>query len=62
MKTEPTGPRVRPVPAVTRAVAILRLLGRNRAPMGVKSIAQALDLVPSTSLHILRALVVEQLV
>jgi len=62
MKTDPTGPRVRPVPAVTRAVAILRLLGRNRAPMGVKSIAQALDLVPSTSLHILRALVVEQLV
>jgi DNA-binding IclR family transcriptional regulator len=56
------GPRVRAVPAVTRAIAILRLLGRNRAPMGVKAIAQALDLVPSTCLHILRALVSEQLV
>jgi DNA-binding IclR family transcriptional regulator len=53
---------VRAVPAVTRAVAILRLLGRHRAPMGVKAIAQALDLVPSTSLHILRALVAERLV
>ena len=30
--------------------------------MGVKAIAQALDLVPSTCLHILRALVSEQLV
>src|SRR5438105_14593702 len=37
METEPAGPRIRPVPAVTRAVAILRLLGRNRAPMGVKA-------------------------
>jgi DNA-binding IclR family transcriptional regulator len=62
MKTQSAGPRVRPVPAVTRAVAILRLLGRNRTPIGLKAIAQALDLVPSTSLHILRALVVEQLV
>jgi DNA-binding IclR family transcriptional regulator len=53
---------VRAVPAVTRAAAILRLLGRNRAPMGVKAIAQALELVPSTALHILRALVVEELV
>ena len=53
---------VRAVPAVTRAVAILRLLGRSRAPMGVKAISQALELVPSTGLHILRALVVEELV
>ena len=51
-----------PVPAVTRAIAILRLLGRSRTPMGVKAIAQALGLVPSTCLHILRALVSEQLV
>src|SRR3977135_646670 len=57
-----TAPRVRPVPAVTRAIAVLRLLGRSRTPMGVKAIAQALDLVPSTCLHILRALVSEQLV
>src|SRR5258708_19827794 len=57
-----TAPRVRPVPDVTRAIAILRLLGRSRTPMGVKAIAQALKLVPSTCLHILRALVSEQLV
>src|SRR3954462_1518050 len=53
---------VRAVPAVSRAIAILRLLGRTRAPMGVKAIAQALDIVPSTALHILRVLVLEELV
>src|SRR4029078_10857650 len=52
----------RAAPAVTRAVAILRLLGRAKAPMGMKAIAQALGLVPSTALHILRALVAEELV
>ena len=31
-------------------------------PLGLKAIAEALDLVPSTALHILRALVAEQLV
>jgi DNA-binding IclR family transcriptional regulator len=53
---------VRSVPAVTRAVAILRLLSRAHAPMGVKAIAEALGLVPSTALHILRVLVTEELV
>ena len=53
---------LRAVPAVSRAVAILRLLGRARAPMGVKAIAGSLDLVPSTALHILRVLVAEELV
>ena len=53
--------RVRPVPAVSRALAILRLLGRSPEPMGVKAIAQALSMVPSTSLHILRVLVDESL-
>lgn len=53
---------VRAVPALTRAIAILRLLGRARAPMGVKAIAQALGLIPSTALHILRVLVAEELV
>jgi DNA-binding IclR family transcriptional regulator len=53
---------VRAVPAVSRAIAILRLLGRTRAPMGVKAIAEALGLVPSTALHILRVLVAEELV
>jgi DNA-binding IclR family transcriptional regulator len=49
------------VPAVTRAVAILRFLSRSRTPLGLKTIAESLDLVPSTALHILRALVAEQL-
>jgi DNA-binding IclR family transcriptional regulator len=52
--------RVRRVPAVTRAVAILRLLGKAPAPLGVNAIAEALGLVPSTCLHILRVLVAEE--
>lgn len=55
------GPRIRPVPAVSRAVAILRLLGSNKEPMNAQSIARRLDLVPSTCLHILRALTSERL-
>lgn len=55
-------PRIRPVPAVSRAIAILRLLGRKRQAMNVKSISDELDLVPSTCLHILRALAAERLV
>ncbi|MCC7273603.1 MAG: IclR family transcriptional regulator [Alphaproteobacteria bacterium] len=54
--------RARQVPAVTRAVAILRLLGKSDEPVGVNAIARALGLVPSTCLHILRALVSEGLV
>ncbi|MFN4088245.1 MAG: IclR family transcriptional regulator [Alphaproteobacteria bacterium] len=55
-------PTLRDVPAVTRAVAILRLLGRSDAPMGVNAIARELGLVPSTCLHILRVLAAEELV
>lgn len=54
--------RVRPVPAVTRSIAILRLLGRQKQGMGVKAIADELGLIPSTCLHILRVLVDENLV
>jgi DNA-binding IclR family transcriptional regulator len=54
-------PRLRPVPAVTRAVAVLRLLSRSRSALTLKEIAGELGLVPSTALHILRALVAEQL-
>ena len=54
--------RLRPVPAVSRSIAILRLLGRSAEPMGVKAIAQSLGLVTSTCLHILRVLVHEGLV
>src|SRR5690606_5046467 len=57
-----SGPRIRPVPAVSRAIAILRLLGRRREPMTVKAISDELGLVPSTCLHIMRALVAERLV
>lgn len=53
---------IRQVPAVARAAAILRLLSRSRTPLGVHAIARSLGLVPSTCLHILRALVVEELV
>jgi len=54
--------RIRAVPAVTRAIAILRLLSRSRTPLGLKAIAESLGLVPSTALHILRALLAEGLV
>jgi len=57
-----TAPRERQVPAVTRAVAILRALGRSETPLGVNAIARTLGLVPSTCLHILRVLVAEELV
>jgi DNA-binding IclR family transcriptional regulator len=53
--------RLRPVPAVTRAVSVLRLLSRSHTSMTLKEIAATLELVPSTALHILRALVAEQL-
>lgn len=49
-------------PAIARAVAILRLLGKSSAPMGVQAIARELGLVPSTCLYVLRALVDEDLV
>jgi DNA-binding IclR family transcriptional regulator len=54
-------PRIRPVPAVTRAIAILRLVSRSPTALTVKSIADALNLVPSTVLHTARALVSEGL-
>jgi DNA-binding IclR family transcriptional regulator len=62
MDSAKPSPRVRAVPAVTRAVAILRLLARSRAPLPLKAIADQLGLVPSTALHILRVLVAEGLV
>ncbi len=50
------------VPAVTRAVAALRLLAASEVPLGVNAIASRLKVVPSTALHILRVLVQEELV
>jgi DNA-binding IclR family transcriptional regulator len=60
--SEETGVRRRQVPAVTRAVAILRRLGKSAEPVGVNQLARELDLVPSTCLHILRVLMDEGLV
>jgi DNA-binding IclR family transcriptional regulator len=54
--------RRRQVPAVSRAVAILRYLGKSDEPAGVSQVARELGLVPSTCLHILRVLADEGLV
>lgn len=53
---------VRQVPAVSRAFAILRFLAKNEEPVGVQACARAVNLVPSTCLHILRVLVAEDVV
>lgn len=59
-----TSPPLKPskAPAIARAVAVLRLLGRSDAPLGVQAIARELGLVPSTCLYVLRALADEGLV
>ena len=49
-------------PAVARAVGVLKLLARMREPMGVNAIARELEVVPSSCLHILRALADDGLV
>jgi DNA-binding IclR family transcriptional regulator len=49
-------------PAISRAAAVLRLLGKSDVPLGLQPIARELGLVPSTCLYVLRALVAEELV
>ena len=49
-------------PAISRAAAILRLLGKSESPLGLQTIARTLGLVPSTCLYVLRALVDEEFV
>jgi DNA-binding IclR family transcriptional regulator len=49
-------------PAISRAAAVLRLLGKSPAPLGLQPIARELGLVPSTCLYVLRALVAEEFV
>lgn len=49
-------------PAISRAAAVLRLLGKSDAPLGLHAIARDLGLVPSTCLYVLRALVAEEFV
>lgn len=60
--TTSTSIRDSKAPAIARAAAILRLLGKRGTPMGVQAIARELGLVPSTCLYVLRALVAEELV
>jgi DNA-binding IclR family transcriptional regulator len=72
--TDKPKPRLRPdrdlqkaveaskAPAISRAAAVLRLLGKSDIPLGVQAIARELGLVPSTCLHVLRALVAEEFV
>ncbi|MFC0206114.1 IclR family transcriptional regulator [Novosphingobium soli] len=63
MTSSPDDPvKASKAPAIARAAAVLRLLGRSTAPMGVQAIARELGLVPSTCLYVLRALVAEELV
>jgi len=54
--------RASKAPAITRAVAILRLLGKSATPLRLQTIAGELGLVPSTCLYVLRSLVEEELV
>lgn len=49
-------------PAISRAAAVLRLLGKRDTPLGLQAIARELGLVPSTCLYVLRALVAEEFV
>ena len=49
-------------PAIARAAAILRFLGKSGSPLTLKVISKELGLVPSTCLYTLRALVAEELV
>ena len=49
-------------PAISRAAAVLRLLGKSDRPESLQSIARELGLSPSTCFYVLRALVAEELV
>lgn len=49
-------------PAISRAAAVLRLLGKSDSPLALGTIARELGLVPSTCLYVLRALAAEELV
>src|SRR5882724_10160863 len=49
-------------PAISRAAAVLRLLGKSDIPLGVQAIARELGLVPRTCLYVLRALAAEEFV
>ncbi len=52
----------KPVVAVQRSIAILKLLGASKEPLGIHELARALEIVPSTCMHILKTLVHEGMV
>lgn len=54
--------KVSKAPAIARAAAVMHLLGKSDTPLGLQAIARELDLVPSTCLYVLRALVAEEFV
>lgn len=56
------GAKISKAPAISRAAAVLRLLGKSDTPLGVQAVARELGLVPSTCLHVLRALAAEEFV
>jgi DNA-binding IclR family transcriptional regulator len=60
--TKDTASNRRQVPAVSRAIAILDYLASAKEPVGVVPLARHIGLIPSTCLHILRALADEGLV
>jgi len=49
-------------PAISRAVAVLRLLGSTTESWGMQAIARELGMVPSTCHYVLRALLAEELI
>jgi DNA-binding IclR family transcriptional regulator len=54
--TRTGSPAIREVPAVTRALKILRFLAKSKHAMGVAPLARELKMIPSTCLHIVRVL------
>jgi DNA-binding IclR family transcriptional regulator len=56
---KPSHPGANRAPAVTRAFNVLRVLASERKGLGVTEISRRVGLVPSTCLHVLRALVAE---
>ncbi len=54
--------RIRQVPAVRRAAAILHLLARHGEGLTVSRLARELEMIPSTCLHIMRELTAAHLV
>lgn len=56
---ESSDPAAHRAPAVARAASILRLLASDASGLGVSEVARRVGIVPSTCLHVLRALVEE---